>query len=129
MKIPQIFNNKFIAIVAGIIALSYFISEPSLMIILLGVAWFVGAIFTWKKQIWAAGLLTSLAIYSLLFHVILHIPNLKVKANNNESLVFDVAASYTLALGIIVISVQSILLLCVVFYGIIVATENRKKAR
>jgi len=49
MKYPNIFNNKFIAVIAGIIAVGYFVGKLSLMDILFGVAWLFGAVFTWKK--------------------------------------------------------------------------------
>lgn len=119
MKYPNIFHNKFIAIIAGILAVGYFVGKPSLMDILFGVAWLLGAVFTWKKQIWAAMLLTILAIYNLIFDIILEIPNFKVTVNEMSADI-EIAKSLTLTIAISVIAFETFVLLCVIYYGIIV---------
>ena len=127
MKLAHILN-KFIAVIAGIIAIGYLLPMGddglSLWEILFGLAWLFGAIFTWKKQAWASILLMLLAIFNLIFDIILEIPNFRTTMDD-LSREIELPISIIQTLGVIVISFETIILLCVIYYGVIVISGNR----
>lgn len=120
--------NKFIAVVAGIIAIGYLLplgeTGLSLREILFGLAWLFGAIFTWKRQAWASILLMFLAIFNLIFDIILEIPNFKTTLEDLSSEI-ELPMSIIQTLGVIVISFETIILLCVIYYGIRVINGHK----
>ena len=128
MQLHRFLNNKSVSVLAGIVALGYLIGELSMTEIVLGVAWLIGAIFTWRTYLWAILLLTLLAVYNLIFDIILEIPNF-------EASISDLSADTNLeepivrTLGVIVISFETFVVLCVICFGIVVFMERLKKAR
>jgi len=73
-------------------------------------------------------LLTILAIYNLIFDIILEISNFKVTVNEMSADI-EIAKSLTLTLSISVIAFETFVLLCVIYYGMIVLMKNVKKGR
>jgi len=127
MKYLNTFNNKFIAVIAGFFGVVYFVGELSLIATLWGIAWLFGAVFTWKKQTWAVMLLTILAIYTLTFDIIFEIPYFKERVNE-ISADFEIARSIMLTLAISVVALETFILSCVIYYGMIVLRQNVRKA-
>lgn len=89
------------------------------------VLWFVGALFLWRRKVWAAILLAILAAYDLFFEIIPGIKSLKADVRD-MSTEFDLAESTIFAVSITVYSIGALMMLCVLCYGIYVLVAKWK---
>ncbi|MHC4574745.1 MAG: hypothetical protein ACYS76_11555 [Planctomycetota bacterium] len=128
MTLPRILNNKFVAVIAAVFGLGYFLGGLSSEAVLLGTAWLLGAAFIWKKQIWATMLMTVLAVYTLVFDVLLEMPNFRATVNEMAADI-EIGESFKLALAGCVVAFEAIVLLCVICYGVKVLTRKVEKVR
>jgi ABC-type polysaccharide/polyol phosphate export permease len=132
VKLPHIFSNKFTSIIAGVVALGYFYpivkTDLDLITITAFFAWTLGAIYTWKKQIWATILLASLAVYNLIFDVILEIPNLPARMEE-MSAKYEFSKSTLQTLTVLAMSFEALIMICIIYYGITTlgGSEERQK--
>jgi len=90
-----------------------------------GVLWLVGALFTWRKKTWAAVLLAILAVYDFVFDLIPCIRTLSSDVRD-MSAEFGLAESTVFAVGIVVYSLGTVLLLCVLYYGLCMVTTKKE---
>ena len=130
MRLPRIFKRKFIAVLAIIVAVGWLLPRDegwnlSSSEIICFLFWLAGAIFILRRQLWAVVLLTLMAIYQLVFDVILDgIPNLRTTVEEmsketelGESLV-HISISFAIAL-------EASIMLCVVYYGVVIIFGNK----
>ncbi|MHC4458033.1 MAG: hypothetical protein ACYS0I_13300, partial [Planctomycetota bacterium] len=89
-----------------------------------GILWFIGALFTWRRKTWAAVLLAVLASYDLIFNYITSVRTLRSDAHD-FSLEFDLSESLVFAIGIATYFILTVIMLCIIYYGVIVVVENR----
>ena len=124
MKLSNLFNNKWIAVVAAIFGVVYFAPTANIP---LGLAWLIGAIFTWMRHKWAAVLLTVLALRNFVFDILFDLPKLKTAilevppdSKLSESTIF--------AVGIGAFSLEVLILLWIICFGIIFVLADNSKS-
>ncbi len=123
------FKRKFIAVLAIIVAVGWLVPRDegwnlSSTEIICFLFWLAGAIFLLRRQLWAVVLLTLMAIYQLVFDVILEIPVLRttVEEMSKET---EVAESIVQVLASIAIAIEAAIMLCVIYYGITIIFGNK----
>jgi len=125
MRLTQILNNRSVAVIAGIFSLGFLLAPAD---VLFFSAWLLGAIFTWKREIWASTLLTVLAVYSLIVDVFDEVlPDFR-ETVHQMSIDMEMSESLLLPMAVTLFVLETAILLCVIYYGVTVVTRNRKKA-
>jgi len=134
MRLPRIINCKCAAIIAFIIGLIAALPAPKMpgnSEILPAIAWFIAAVFTWNKRVWAAILLGVLTVHDL----VLALPReIREYDTNVKELVADFHCSETLVITISIITdmigiMITLYLLSYVAMVLVECGNDRQKAR
>ncbi|MHC4743075.1 MAG: hypothetical protein ACYS8Z_14255 [Planctomycetota bacterium] len=127
MRLTNILNNKFVAVIAGIFSVGFLLAPAN---ILFFSAWLLGAVFTWKKEIWASALLTVLAIYSLIADVLDEVLDIRGFREyvHQTAIDMEMSESFVLGMAVAALALETVILLCVIYYSVTVVTRNRKIA-
>lgn len=130
MKLSNIITNKTVAVLAilvGILEVGPGIALKGLAITsaVQAILWFLGGIFTWQSKVWASLLLGTLASYSLINDVLLHIPRFGE--------IFDVSPSdaevfgiYAPTVTIFCIFLETIIMLCFIYHALFSLRQGRR---
>jgi len=89
----------------------------------MGILWFVGAVFTWRKKTWAAVLLAVLAAYDLISNYMTSVRTLRMDAHD-LSLELDMSESLIYTIGIATYFILTMIMLCIIYHGIKVVRKG-----
>ena len=122
-------TNKFISILAFIFvaveAVPYIWQNPDFLFVLNIALWLIGAIFVWVQKDWAARLLALLASIAFIDDIIFEIPKFQININSFSISYpdFESFVPYAIFLSMLL---ESIFLLCFIYYGFINLKPNIK---
>ncbi len=126
MKIPHIINRKFVSVLAFFVAVVLLLpSENGFVVsdVWVGILWFVGALFTWRKRTWAAVLLAALAAYDLISNYMTSVRTLRADVHD-LSLELDMPESLAYTIGIATYFILTMIMLCIIYHGIKVVRKG-----
>lgn len=130
----HVINHKFVSVLAFFYAASFIAASQVLpgengfvvRDVWMGILWFVGALFTWRKKTWAAVLLAALAAYDLIVNYMGSVRTLRADAHD-LSLELDMAESLIYTIGIATYFILTMIMICIIYHGIKVVRKGYKE--
>ena len=123
MKLPKIFNPKFIPILAILYGtLEIFAVKEYGSVIISAILWIIGGILIWRKSLWASIIIALFAIFEFIDDIIREIPkfnaNVEWGISEYNSMGLDLSENWIAIIIIFTMSLQSLILFCFIYHGI-----------
>lgn len=125
MKLSVFFKYKLVAIIGVLVSLPYLLTTSRDLF--WGLAWLICSIFTWMKKTWAISLLLLLAIIAFYTDIIVEISTLE-ESIHELAADFNIERETAYVLGIVVFTLEALILAYVILVGAFTVVNNLRKA-